>query len=180
MKSPLPVIAVLIAMLVGACGGGADSESEEDIQAAATTTVAETTTTVPAETTTTAEAPSIPTAPVVPGSDSDVDSIVDAYRVVFDSTTVFEDKEPYVTDLSGLEDTVLAYNDSGESLGGISLRADEVGIDGDTARVLYAFLFAESPAYTDLEGDAIRTDGGWQVTREFFCDIMASARVGCS
>ena len=51
--------------------------------------------------------------------------------------------------------------------------------DGDEAKVIYSFLFAGSPAYTDLEGDAVRTDVGWQITREFFCDIMTSARVGC-
>jgi hypothetical protein len=115
----------------------------------------------------------------VPGADEDVDAIVEVYTVVFDSTTSYEEKAPYVTDFEGLEETVLAYEAAGEAMGGIALAADEVGIDGDEAKVIYSFLFAGSTAYTDLEGDAVRTEVGWQITREFFCDIMTSARVGC-
>lgn len=191
MRSTLAITVLLVALVASACGtdGGSGAESETTTTTAAptttttttvpetTTTVAETTTTV-AETTTTTSA-AIPTSPVVPGEDEDVDAIVEAYLVVFDSTTTFEEKSPFVTDLAGLEDTVVAYEAAGEAVGGIQLRADEVGIDGDQARVLYAFLFAGNPAYSDLEGDAVLTDAGWQVTREFFCEIMASARVGC-
>lgn len=189
MRSTLAIAVLLVALVASACGSddGSGAESETTTTTAAptttttvpetTTTVAETTTTV-AETTTTTSA-DIPTAPVVPGEDEDVDAIVEAYLAVFDSTTTFEEKALYVTDLAGLEDTVVAYEAAGEAVGGIQLRADEVGIDGDQARVIYAFLFAGNPAYTDLEGDAVLTDAGWQVTREFFCEIMASARVGC-
>jgi hypothetical protein len=117
---------------------------------------------------------------VVPGADADVDAIVEAYLVVFDSTTSYDEKAPYITEPAGLEDTVIRYAEAGEDVGGIALSADEVGIEGNAARVIYSFLFAGNPAYTDLEGEAVQTDAGWQVTREFFCDIMASARVGCS
>jgi hypothetical protein len=195
MRSKLAVAVAVIAVMAAACASdddGAGASANEGATTSTTTTVPETTTTttttvpettttttttVP-ETTTTTEA-SIPTEPVVPGADEDVDAIVEVYTVVFDSTTSYEEKAPYVTDFEGLEDTVVAYAAAGEAMGGIALSADEVGIDGDEAKVIYSFLFAGSPAYTDLEGDAVRTDVGWQITREFFCDIMTSARVGC-
>ncbi len=190
MRSTLAIVVLLVALVASACGSddgsGSDTETTTTVAETTTTTAAETTTTTVAETTTTTAAESttttsagIQTAPVVPGEDEDVDAIVEAYLVVFDSTTSFEEKSPFVTDLAGLEDTVVAYEAAGEAVGGIQLRADEVGIDGDQARVIYAFLFAGNPAYSDLEGDAVLTDAGWQVTREFFCEIMASARVGC-
>jgi hypothetical protein len=189
-------LAVLLAFIAVACGGTADSSDGESTAtttigetettsapsttattiAATTTTVAETTTTA-AETTT--AVPAIATSPVVPGADPDVDAIVEVYRVVFDSTTSYEEKAPFITDPTGLEDTVTRYQEAGDGVGGIALSTDEVGIEGDTAVVIYSFLFAGNPAYSDLQGEAVRTEDGWQITREFFCDIMASARVGC-
>jgi hypothetical protein len=121
----------------------------------------------------------IETSPVVPGEDPDVDAIVEAYFVVFDSATNYDEKVPFITDAAGLEETVVKYAAAGDDVGGIALQADEVGIDGNEARVIYTFLFAGNPTYTDLEGEAVLTDDGWQISREFFCQIMASARVGC-
>lgn len=121
----------------------------------------------------------IETSPVVPGEDPDVDAIVEAYFVVFDSATNYDEKVPFITDAAGLEETVVKYAAAGDDVGGIALQADEVGIDGNEARVIYTFLFAGNPTYTDLEGEAVLTDDGWQISREFFCDVMASARVGC-
>lgn len=174
-----------MAFLAASCGTAEDSAaSDTTTTAAPSTTVAPTTTavpttTLPASTTTSTEADEIETSPVVPGEDADVDAIVEAYVVVFDNTTSFEEKAPYVTDLDGLEETVAKYEVAGEEFGGIALRADEVGIDGTNARVIYSFLFAGNPTYEELEGDAVFTDAGWQVTREFFCSIMTLARVGC-
>jgi hypothetical protein len=194
MRSKLTVAVAVLAVTAAACGsddGGAESPESESAAATTTavpeTTTTTTTTTIPETTTTTTTLPEttttpeagIPTEPVVPGADEDVDAIVEVYTVVFDSTTSYEEKAPYVTDFAGLEDTVVAYEAAGEAVGGIALSADEVGIEGDEARVLYSFLFAGNPAYSDLEGSAVRTDAGWQITREFFCDIMTSARVGC-
>ncbi len=178
--------ALLVALIAAACGGGTSGDESETAQTVTTSAAAETTTTAAPTTTTTTSAPGTTeasgtaTSPVVPGEDADVDAIVEAYLVVFDSTTSYEEKAPYITDPAGLEDTVIRYAAAGEDVGGIALSADEVGIDGDAARVIYSFLFAGNPAYTDLEGEAVRTDAGWQVTRDFFCDIMSSARVGCS
>ena len=188
----LIILAALVAVVAAACGTPEEAAAPETTttQASTTTTteaptttsttLAPTTTTLPPTTTTNTEAPDgIETAPVVPGEDEDVDAIVEAYHVVFDSATTYDEKVPFLVDAAGLEETVTKYIAAGEDVGGITLQADEVGIDGDEARVLYSFLFAGNPAYSDLEGDAVLTDVGWQITREFFCDIMTLARVGC-
>lgn len=187
----LIVFGVVAALVAAACGS-----ADEDTNAAAatttaaalatTTTVSPTTTatTAPAVTTTaalptTTEAPKIPTVPVVPGEDEEVDAIVEAYSVVFDSATSYEEKAPYLVEPDGLEETVAEYSETGKAFGGVTLEAKEVGIEGDEALVIYDFLFGGNPAYPGLEGDAVHTDAGWQITRDMFCSVMASARVGC-
>lgn len=187
----LIVFGVAAVLVAAAC-----SSADEDASAAAatttsaavttTTTASPTTTTktAPATTTsealpTTTEAPQIPTVPVVPGEDEDVDAIVEAYSVVFDSTTSYEEKVPYLVEPDGLEETVAEYSETGKAFGGVTLEAKEVGIDGDDALVIYDFLFGGNPAYPGQEGDAVHTDAGWQITRDMFCSVMASARVGC-
>jgi ABC-type transport system substrate-binding protein len=184
MKRSIVLVAV-VALLAAACGASEEAAAPETTTTTATTTTSvapattTTSTTLPPATTTTA-ADGIGTSPVVPGEDQDVDDIVEAYLVVFDSATTFEEKAPFITDPTGLEGTVEAYAAAGNDVGGIALQADEVGIDGSDARVIYSFLFAGNPAYSDLEGDAALTDAGWQVSTEFFCEIMVLARVGCS
>ncbi|MCL1592839.1 MAG: hypothetical protein M3132_00625 [Actinomycetia bacterium] len=188
----LVVLVVGIALVAAACSAAEEVAAPTTTVAitttstvtSTTTTVAPTTTVTPTTTsqppsTTTTVADLIETSPVVPGEDPDVDAIVETYLVVFDSTTSFEEKAPFITDASGLEETVDKYASAGDDVGGIALQADEVGIDGTDARVIYSFLFAGNPAYSDLEGEAVFTDAGWQVSREFFCGIMDSARVGC-
>ena len=183
------MLLLLVVFVATACGGGTNQDSAaESTQSPETVVEPSTTTAAPAattsttigETTTTTQAPRPPTTPVVPGEDADADAIVAAYLVVFDSTTPYEEKAPFITDPSNLEGVVERYAEAGDSFGGIAVSADEVGIDGDSARVIYSFLFAGNPAYRDLEGEAVRTDTGWQITTEFFCEVMASARVGCS
>jgi len=187
----LIVFGVVAALVAAACGS-----ADEDANAAAATTTAATlattttmsptttATTAPAVTTTgalptTTEAPKIPTVPVVPGEDEDVDAIVEAYSVVFDSATSYEEKAPYLVEPDGLEETVAEYSETGTAFGGVTLEAKEVGIEGDEALVIYDFLFGGNPAYPGQEGDAVHTDAGWQITRDMFCSVMASARVGC-
>lgn len=164
------LFALALTVVVAACGGGNGSGDDTT-----TTTAAAATTTTVADTTTTAGA----SAGIVPGEDPDVDAIVEAYGVVFDSETTFEEKAPYLVDPSGMEETVTGYMEAGDAVGGIELQVSAVTIDGDAAAVTYDFLFAGNPSYTGLEGDAVRTDAGWQISREMFCDIMSSARVGC-
>ena len=108
-----------------------------------------------------------------------MDAVVEAYVVVFDSTTTYEEKAPYLVEPEGLEETVATYTTTGTSMGGVSLDPKSVTIDGDIAAVSYDFLFGGNPSYTNLTGDAIRTAAGWQITREMFCDIMRSARSSC-
>jgi hypothetical protein len=182
----------MVAALIAAACGSADDDANAAVATTTAAVPATTTTAAPATTTTaapattttealpaTTEAPQIPTAPVVPGEDEDVDAIVEAYSVVFDSAISYEEKVPYLVEPDGLEETVAEYTETGKAFGGVTLEAKEVGIAGDDALVIYDFLFGGNPAYPDQEGDAVRTDAGWQITREMFCSIMASARVGC-
>ena len=193
-KDRMKSAAIILALAVFAAACANDGGDAEVLPAASATTIATptttttttitptTTTTTPTTTTaaaTTTAAPPVSTAPVVLGEDPDVDAIVAAYSVVFDSATSYEEKAAFLTDAVGLEDTVAGYEATGESLGGVTLEAKEVGIAGDEALVLYDFLFGGNPAYSGLEGDAVRTDDGWKVTRDMFCRIMDLARVGC-
>jgi len=189
MKRSIALVA-LIAVLAAACGVSDDSAASDTTTTQAptstvaptttapSTTITTTTTLAPSTTTTTAIA-GIETSAVVIGEDPDVDAIVEAYVVVFDNTTTFEEKAPYITDTDGLEETVAKYEVAGGEFGGIALQADRIGIDGTDALVIYSFLFAGSAAYEDLEGTAVLTDAGWQIPRDFFCTIMVLARVGC-
>jgi len=183
------VLVALVALLAAACGTSEEAAAPDTTTAKATTTSTTTSTVAPTTTststtlapvTTTTVVDGIETSPVVPGEDQDVDDIVEAYLVVFDSETTFEEKAPFITEPAGLEGTVEAYAAAGDDVGGIALQADRVGIDGNDALVIYSFLFAGNAAYSDLEGEAVLTDAGWQIGTEFFCEIMELARVGCS
>ena len=116
---------------------------------------------------------------IVPGEDADVDAVVLTYQIVFSSTTGYDEKAPYIDDPEGLEQTVADYQETGESMGGVELAPTSVTINGDTADVIYDLLFGGTPTYPDLTGDAVLADDTWKITREMFCAMMASARVGC-
>jgi hypothetical protein len=175
----------VIALATAACGGGSDTEAVADTTVPApestTTTAAPTTTTTLAPTTTTTAPPTTTTTigGIVPGEDADVDAIVLAYEIAFDSISDFETKSAYIEDPTGLEGTVAQYLLTGETMGGIGVAVREVTIDGDSATLLYDLLFNDNPTYPDLTGRAVLTDAGWQVPREAFCTLMSSARVGC-
>ncbi len=173
------------AFVVAACGGssGGEEAAATTVAPATTTTTTTTTTTVPATTTTT-EAPAATTttteAPsLIPSGDPDIDAVATAYMVAFDSTTDYEAKLPYVDDLTGLEETVVKYMETGESMGGVTVVITSVEVNGDEADVLYDLFFNNNPIYPDLPGTAVRSDVGWQVPRAEFCGMMSSARVGC-
>jgi ABC-type Fe3+-hydroxamate transport system substrate-binding protein len=184
MKKTITLLAV-VALLSAACSSSDDaSEASTTTVAETTTTVAETTTTAAETTTTVAETTTstvrdISTSPVVPGEDEDADAIVEVYAVVFDSSTTYEEKAPFIDDPAGLETTVEQYTAAGAGVGGILLEVTAVGTDGDSAEVVYDLLFAGNPFQIDQKGAAIRIEGQWQVTREFFCSVMDLARVGC-
>ena len=180
-------IGATFALLLAACGGGSDTGSEAAVSATtstvvtATTQAPVTTTTTLAPTTTTAAPTTTTTAAagIVPGEDPDVDAIVLAYTVAFDSVSDFEAKAPYIDDPTGLEDTVAQYLVTGETMGGIGVVVTEITIEGDTATLVYDLLFNDNPTYPDLTGRAVLTDAGWQIPRSAFCSLMSSARVGC-
>ena len=182
MKRNLFLI-LAFAIIAAACSSGEAAEPTTTTAQSQTTTTAEpaapttttttpTTTTVPTTTTTTAGG-------IVAGEDPDVDSVVLTYQIVFSSATTYEEKAPYLVDPTGLEETVAQYGETGESMGGVELAPNAVTIDGDVAEVQYDFLIGGTPTYPDLSGDAVLLDGVWKVTREMFCGIMTSARVGC-
>ncbi len=183
MKRSLLVLAAF-ALVAAACGGSEDAGSDDVVAVpttAVTTTAAPTTTTEAAATTTTAAPATTTTAApsIVPGEDADVDAIVTAYTLAFDSTSDYESKAPYIDDPSGLEDTVAAYLTTGETMGGVGVVVTNVVVNGSEADVTYDLLFNNNPTYPDLPGTAVLTDAGWQVPRTVFCALMSSARVGC-
>ena len=178
------VLIFAIAIATTACASAADiGQGEENLPTttaalAATTTTPRATTTMIVTSTTEAPAPST-TKPGAPASDQDAAEITAIYEIVFSSDTTYEEKAPLIDDPSGLEETVDQYMETGESMGGVGLVATGITVSGDSAEVTYDLLFGGNPTYPDLTGDAIRVDGTWLVTREMFCSIMTSARVGC-
>ena len=185
----MTALSTLLVLVAAACGGAEPATTTTMPEPAATVapaTTVTTTTVAPTTTvTTTTLAPATETeaaaepAEVVPGADADVDAVVEAYAIVFDSATTYEEKVPYLVEPEGLEGTVAEYAATGEQFGGVAVEATGVTIDGDEAVISYSLLFGGSPTYTDLAGDAVRTDAGWQVSRAMFCSLMTSARVGC-
>lgn len=182
LKRTLLLLAVL-ALVATACSQSETAETPAaDLPLSTTTTAAPTTTTAAPVTTTTAAPVTTTTATdvgIVPGDDPDVDAVVLAYQIVFSSETGYEEKVPYLEEPDGLEETVAMYQETGESMGGVALAASSVTINGDTADVTYDLLFGGTPTYPDLSGDAVLRDGTWKITRDMFCAMMASARVGC-
>lgn len=173
----------LVALLAAACGDSSEVAEGAPAAEAATTTVAPPTTATPATTAApvTTAAPATTAAPqgITPGEDPDVDAIVLAYQIAFDSTSDYATKAPYIDDPIGLEETVVAYLETGETFNGVAVVATGVTIDGDTAAVAYDLYFGGNPTYPDLTGTAVKTADGWKVPRADFCSLMRSARVGC-
>jgi len=175
MKRISAILATL-ALILAACASGAESPTTSTASLAATPSTTSTTTTLPPSTTTTTEAPAAASEPT---SEADRNAITAAYGIVFSSKTTFDEKAPLIDDPSGLEETVLKYQETGESMGGVSLVATKITVEGDIATVIYDFLFGGTPTYPDLTGDAVLVDGTWKISRTMFCSIMGSARVGC-
>jgi hypothetical protein len=174
MKRLVLAVATLALIAVG-CGESSGDDTTSNSEPAATaapTTAAPATTSPPPPTTTAPPA-------IVPGADADVDAIVEAFTIAFDSTSDYDAKAPYLVDPTGLEETVASYLTTGTSFGGIGVIVTAVVVNGDQADVTYDLAFNDNPAYPDQSGAAIRTDAGWQVPRDVFCGLMKSARVGC-
>jgi iron complex transport system substrate-binding protein len=112
-------------------------------------------------------------------SDDAVAAAAEAWRLVFDSSVPFDDKEPHVEDAAGLRATIEAHTAAGTAMGGITLAPTEVVVTGDTATVTYDVMFGSAVAYTALTGEIELIDGTWVVSRAEFCGFMASARNPC-
>ena len=164
------VLISTIAIVATACASATDEDQGDGTIPTLSSTVATATTPEP---TTTTKAPSAST------DAQDTQEITALYETVFSSDTTYEEKALLIDDPSGLEGTVDQYMETGESMGGVGLVATGITVSGDSAEVTYDLLFGGNPTYPDLTGDAIRVDGTWLVTREMFCSIMTSARVGC-
>jgi len=164
MKRAFILISV-IAMIAAACSSASEDTQGEVPDSTTISAVLDVTTTT--------------TAPSASTDQQDTQEITDLYETVFSSDTTYEEKASLIDDPAGLEETVAKYTKTGESMGGVGLVATSVTVTGDTAEVTYDLLFGGNPTYPDLLGDAVRVDGTWLVTRELFCSIMASARVGC-
>ncbi len=179
-------LVLVITLLIAACGGGSEDTTgttdSPDATPTTTTSVAPSTTTTTTVVTTTSLAQTTTTtvsAGIVPGEDPDVDAIVEAYTIAYDSVSDYEAKAPYIEDPGGLEDTVAQYLTTGEGMGGIAVEVSAVEIDGESAVVTFDLLFNDNPTYPDLTGRAVLTEAGWQIPRSAFCSMMSSARVGC-
>lgn len=173
----LTILILAVALIAAACASNSGTEASETSVAETTTSAAATTTEIPV--TTTEATPTTTTAAGEPATAEDAAAITATYDVVFSSKTTFDEKAPLIDDATGLQETVATYLETGESMGGISLAATAITVDGDTAVVTYDLLFGGTPTYPGLTGDAVRVDSAWIVTRDMFCSIMTSARVGC-
>ena len=111
--------------------------------------------------------------------DADQQAVADAWSVVFDSTSSFDDKAPHLEDADSLQSTIDAYAAAGDGMGGIALDPTAVRVDGDLATLTYDVVFGGSAAYTALEGEMTLVDDVWRVSRDEFCSFMASARTPC-
>jgi hypothetical protein len=158
----IAIAAITLVLVATACSAAEDASPAPEAVAAPETTTLATTTTAARQT-----------------SKQDQEAISIAYEVVFSSETTYEEKTPYLEDPSGLEDTVLKYQETGETMGGVSLAATKITVNGTVAEVIYDFLFAGTPTYPDQVGDAVLIGETWMITRDMFCSIMESARVGC-
>lgn len=112
-------------------------------------------------------------------SDDPADAAADVWRLVFDSSVGFDDKEAHVEDAEALRATIDAYTAAGATMGGITLVPTDAVVDGDTATVTYDVMFGGTAAYTALTGEIAQIDGTWIVSRAEFCGFMASARNAC-
>lgn len=170
----------VVALGAAACGSGetvAEPVVEEVVTTAApSTTIAETTTTSEAEPTTTvaADDESATVDPATPEG-----AAMTAWSTVFDSTIAFEVKAPHLENSEALETSNTGYAAAVEAMGGIALQATAATVDGEIATITYDVYFGENAAYTQLEGEAVLTNGVWVVSEASYCDFLGSARTPC-
>lgn len=113
--------------------------------------------------------------------DADAEAEVsDMVATVFDSSVPFDDKIALLEDGEAHRADHDAYVTAADAVGGITVEATDVAIEGEAATVTYAVLFGGNEAYADLAMDVTQVDGAWVVPTDAFCGFLASARTPCA
>ena len=102
-----------------------------------------------------------------------------AFRLVYGSETIWEDKAPHLQEANELRDANEAYRLGAVDNDGITLTPKAAEINDNEAIIIYDVYFGDSPAYTDLDRTIYLVDGIWQVTKDDFCGFLSAAQTPC-
>ncbi len=145
----------------------------------ATTSPPTSTSTPSASPTTTSPPVSSTTSPVADASDTDV------IRAAFLGWIDAQPKDaidPYVEDYASIQDSIrqgMAQH-SPEDLAKYSGRVDSITlVDPTHAAVVYSILFDGTPQYAERQGQAIKIDGVWKVSRDTVCALLSLGGITC-
>ena len=95
-----------------------------------------------------------------------------AFRLVYGSETIWDDKAPHLQEATELRDANEAYRLGAVDNDGITLTPKAAEINDNEAIIIYDVYFGDSPAYTDLDRTFYLVDGIWQVTKADFCGFL--------
>ena len=104
---------------------------------------------------------------------------MEAFRLVYGSETIWEDKAPHLQKANELLDANELYRLGAVDNDGITLTPKAAEINDDEATIIYDVYFGDSPAYTDLDRTIYFVDGILQVTKEDFCGFLSAAQTPC-
>ena len=107
------------------------------------------------------------------------EAAMEAFRLVYGSETIWEDKAPHLERASELRDANEAYRLGAIDNNGITLTPKAAQISNGEATIIYDVYFGDSPAYTDLDRTIYLVDGIWQVTKDDFCGFLSAAQTPC-
>lgn len=169
-----PLLAALLtsSLALGLAGCGDDGDGDTSGSEASASEPAEETTTAPTEPT--AEDSE---AAELTGEEAEVG---DTVATVFDSSVPFEDKVDLLEDGESHQADHEGYVTVADGVGGITVEATSVEIEGDTASVIYRVLFAGTETYSGLSLEVTRVDDAWMVPTTSFCGFLAAAQTPCS
>ena len=102
-----------------------------------------------------------------------------AFRLVYGSETIWEDKAPHLQKANELRYAYEAYRLGAVDNDGITLTPKAAEINDNEAVIIYDVYFGDSPAYTDLDRTIYLVDGIWQVTKDDFCGFLSAAQTPC-
>ena len=107
------------------------------------------------------------------------EAAMNAFRLVYGSETIWEDKAPHLQKANELRDANEAYRLGAVDNDGITLTPKAAEINDNEAIIIYDVYFGDSPAYTDLDRTIYLVDGIWQVTKDDFCGFLSAAQTPC-